>query len=345
MTNMTKSRWFGRAERERGFSLVEMLVAMFVSGIVLGSVALVMANHTKNYKTGNDLVGARQNARLALLMIQRDIRAAGSDVFFEDNPLGPVYCDVNALDVGRGYPLMSVGGSGTDEAEPYYIRRRPPYLQEEIVGSPYPMNQTTTNADGSLVNQRLTINRLSGQVYETNSAMHGIGGISNQTVNLDPSVSSGEQPNPDWRAGTLLLIMGDTEAGNMGIVREVTGGGFPTYTVSSGSSLYNTNFSVGTVTADQIVAGARMVMEINRRVQYTLNTSQSTLSFQDMLYDNNPQTILEGISGLRLFMDSSSGYVAFSPTARPSTVRIEVEAGLEGGKSVKVSGIAEMRNF
>ena len=342
---MAKDRWLGRVEVERGFSLVEMLVALFISGIVLGSVALVMANHTKSYKSGNELVGARQNARLALLMIQRDIRAAGSDVFFQKNPLGPVYCDTSAVDAGRGYPMMSVGGTGTGEQTPYYIRRQPPYLREEIVGSPYPMNQTTTNPDGSLVNQTLTINRLSGQVFETNSAIHGIGGVSTQTVNLDPNVSSGERPNPEWRAGTVLLIMGDTEAGNMGIVREVTGGGFPTYNVASGSSIFNSDFNLGTISADAIVAGARMVMEVNRRAQYRLDTTQSTLSFQDLLYDNNPRTILGGITGLRIFMDRGAGFVAFSPGARPSVIRIEVEAGLPSGKSVKVSGIAEMRNF
>ncbi|MBI4777242.1 MAG: prepilin-type N-terminal cleavage/methylation domain-containing protein [Deltaproteobacteria bacterium] len=342
---MAKVRRLVRLEAERGFSLVEMLVAMFISGIVLGSVALVMANHTKSYKSGNDLVGARQNARLALLMIQRDIRAAGSNVFFEKNPLGPVYCDANALDAGRGYPMLSVGGTGVGELAAYFIRRRPPYLPEEIVASPYPMNQTTTNADGSLVNQTLTINRLSGEAFETNSAIHGIGSFSTQTVNLDPNIVSDEQPNPDWRAGTLLLIMGDTESGNMAVVREVTGGGFPAYSVATGGSVYNSNFSIGTVTADEIVAGARMVMEVNRRVQYRLNTTDSKLTFQDLLYDNNPATIMNGIAGLRLFMDTGGGFVPFSPTARPTVIRIEVEAGLPSGKSVKVSGIAEMRNF
>jgi len=342
---MAKVRWLGRLKAERGFSLVEMLVALFISGIVLGSVALVMANHTKGYKSGNDLVSARQNARLALLMIQRDIRSAGSNVFFEKNPLGPIYCDVNALDVGRGYPMLSVGGTGAGEQAPYYIRRRPPYLPQEIIGSPYPMNQTATNPDGSLVSQTLTINRLSGEAYETNSAIHGIGGLSTQALDLDPNVASDEQPNPDWRAGTLLLVLGDTESGNMGVVREVTGGGFPTYSVSTGASVYNSNFSIGTVTADDVTAGARMVMEVNRRVQYRLNTAQATLTFQDLVYDNNPTTVMNGITGLRLFMDTGAGFVAFSPTARPSMIRIEVEAGLPGGKSVKVSGIAEMRNF
>ena len=342
---MAKDRWLGRVEAERGFSLVEMLVALFISGIVLGSVALVMANHTKSYKSGNELVRARQNARLALLMIQRDIRAAGSDVFFQKNPLGPVYCDTGAQNAGRGYPMMSVGGTGTGEQSSYYIRRQPPYLPVEIIGSPYPMNQTTTSPDGSLVNQTLTINRLSGQVYETNSAMHGIGAVRNQMVNLDSNVASGEIPNPAWKAGTVVLIMGDTEAGNMGIVREITGGGFPAFSVASGSSVFNSDFTLGTVSADDIVAGARMVMEVNRRVQYRLDTTQGTLSFQDLLYDNNPRIILDGITGLRIFMDTGAGFVAFSPTARPSVIRIEVEAGLPGGNSVKVSGIAEMRNF
>lgn len=63
--------------RHRGFTLTELMVAMTVGLIVLGSVLTVLVNSKKNYVTQDSLARLQENARFALNYIVRDLRMAG----------------------------------------------------------------------------------------------------------------------------------------------------------------------------------------------------------------------------------------------------------------------------
>ncbi len=63
--------------RSRGFSLVELLVAITIGAIILGGAITLFVNNRDTYKTTNELSRLQETARYALGMMVKDIRMAG----------------------------------------------------------------------------------------------------------------------------------------------------------------------------------------------------------------------------------------------------------------------------
>ena len=63
----------------RGFTLVELLVAMAISSIVLASVAAAYRTQIRTHATQRMVVDMQQNIRGAMYIMQREIRMAGHD--------------------------------------------------------------------------------------------------------------------------------------------------------------------------------------------------------------------------------------------------------------------------
>lgn len=61
----------------RGFSLIELMVAMALSLVLLGGVLAIFASSRKTFETNDRLSRIQENGRFALDSIVRDIRAAG----------------------------------------------------------------------------------------------------------------------------------------------------------------------------------------------------------------------------------------------------------------------------
>jgi len=61
----------------RGFSLVELMVALVIGLLVLAAVSTVMVNSKKNYTVQDSLARLQENARVAVDFISRDLRTAG----------------------------------------------------------------------------------------------------------------------------------------------------------------------------------------------------------------------------------------------------------------------------
>ncbi len=61
----------------RGFSIIELMVAMVIGLIVLGGVVTIMANSKKGYNMQNDAARIQENARFAMEFLHRDLRMAG----------------------------------------------------------------------------------------------------------------------------------------------------------------------------------------------------------------------------------------------------------------------------
>lgn len=63
--------------RRGGFSLVEMLLALAIFGVIFTAALGMMGNEVKAFTRANDATGALQNARFAVDQLERSIRAAG----------------------------------------------------------------------------------------------------------------------------------------------------------------------------------------------------------------------------------------------------------------------------
>jgi type IV pilus assembly protein PilW len=62
-----------------GFTLVELMLAMAVGGIVMGAVMTSFLSQHRSYLVQDEVVEMQQNARVALELLTRDIRSAGYD--------------------------------------------------------------------------------------------------------------------------------------------------------------------------------------------------------------------------------------------------------------------------
>ena len=66
-------------EHEQGFTLVELLIAMAISGVVLGAVVTAFSTQRKAYDLQENLTEMVLNARVGMEMITREARVAGYD--------------------------------------------------------------------------------------------------------------------------------------------------------------------------------------------------------------------------------------------------------------------------
>ena len=63
----------------KGFTLVELLIAMAISGIVAGAIFTAFLSQQKSYLIQDQVAGMQQNIRAAMDIVVREIRMAGYD--------------------------------------------------------------------------------------------------------------------------------------------------------------------------------------------------------------------------------------------------------------------------
>jgi prepilin-type N-terminal cleavage/methylation domain-containing protein len=80
----------------RGFTLVEMVLALAISTIVLAAVYSVFTIANKNFTTQSAAASAQQNLRSAIRLMARDIRHAGLDPSDSDN-FGITYASASKI--------------------------------------------------------------------------------------------------------------------------------------------------------------------------------------------------------------------------------------------------------
>ena len=65
--------------RETGFTLVELMIALFISGLVMAALVTIYNAQTRAYSKHDDVADIQQNLRGALAILPREIRLAGCD--------------------------------------------------------------------------------------------------------------------------------------------------------------------------------------------------------------------------------------------------------------------------
>ena len=64
-------------QHQRGLTLIEILVALFVSGLVLAGVVQIYASSKQAYRVQESLSRLQENGRFAINRIAHDLRMAG----------------------------------------------------------------------------------------------------------------------------------------------------------------------------------------------------------------------------------------------------------------------------
>ncbi len=103
----------GNKTNARGFSLIELLIAMTIGGLALGAVSDVFVMQNKSYSVQEDVADMQQNARAAMDIMSGEIRMAGSDATGGANA-GIVTAAANALNFTRD---MNGDGDTSDADE------------------------------------------------------------------------------------------------------------------------------------------------------------------------------------------------------------------------------------
>lgn len=67
----------GATSKIRGFTIVELLVAMVIAGLVMGAIYSVFISSNRSYRTQDRVADTQQGLRLGLDFMVRDIRMAG----------------------------------------------------------------------------------------------------------------------------------------------------------------------------------------------------------------------------------------------------------------------------
>src|SRR5258706_14235638 len=104
-----------RANSSRGFTLVEMVVAMVLFIVVIGSIYSIYVRGEKSQQLGIELAEATQNARSGVDLVSRELRSAGYGVNPGTQPAivtGSQYPVTFALDL-NGNRQINLGGRST----------------------------------------------------------------------------------------------------------------------------------------------------------------------------------------------------------------------------------------
>ena len=112
------------SHRHRGFSLVELMVAMVVGLITLGTVSAIMVNTNKNYTATDSTARLQENARFAMQFIATDLRRAG--YFGCTDDISVVNSTLNGSGGAGGLALNALEGvenmgTGTWQEHPMWI--------------------------------------------------------------------------------------------------------------------------------------------------------------------------------------------------------------------------------
>jgi len=83
---------------ENGFTLVELIVSIAISGIVLAAITATFISQSRSYDAQAQINGMQQAARVAMDMITREVRMAGYDPTSSSN-FGIVACSATSIQI------------------------------------------------------------------------------------------------------------------------------------------------------------------------------------------------------------------------------------------------------
>ena len=307
----------------KGFTIIELVAAMAITMMIMGATATALFSGNKNQTVADELADGRRNARLALKLLERDIRGAGSQVFDTVTPCG-------------GTIFAATSFSELDD-----YREQAGSIK--LTNEPYPI---TVTFEGTEVKE---IETTGGGLGESGGNSH-VFEVQNVVVGnplLTIQLASGmgaPQPIPEWGSGTLLLSCGGDLDAMAGVIYEVTGGDYASgYTVTC--PLF-TGIGSDVEEANYVRSTPRAVMDVTYlKNKIAFNIDRSGKELQMRLNPVDPfETVLNGITDVRLLVDNGSTFTPISSADTSNTIRIEVDAAGPDDKTVTVASVVRLRN-
>lgn len=162
---------------ERGFSLVELMIAMVLGLVVMGAAFAIFMSNQNTYRANEGLNRIQESARAAVEMMSRDIRAAGGSAC--SNLSTMVTTDASSVNLDRNF----VSGS---ETELTVVSGSELAYAAESVSS----NSVTLSADD--LDAASDVFDVSDEVVlcdALHTAVATVTGVSGRTVTFSPSVT------------------------------------------------------------------------------------------------------------------------------------------------------------
>ncbi len=172
------------AHKERGFSLVELMVALVVSGILVGVVFqfLLGQGQVARFQTAREEV--QQNARVALDLISSDLRAVGPQgiveaesnriVFHTPRAWGIVCGPSGTTDVAAIFPAAAVPVLRKDASAPAADRLA---IGTNSIYQFYPVNDVTPSGSNATAATTVCTNAVSANAPLTPPAAPALGPV------------------------------------------------------------------------------------------------------------------------------------------------------------------------
>lgn len=139
----------------RGFTLVEMVLALAISTIVLAAVYSVFTIANKNFTTQNAAAQVQQNLRSAIRLMARDIRHAGLDPSGSDN-FGITHASASTIRFTMDSEIGGVFNGIVDEANWEEITYD--FQGDQIIQTLYQTVTTSTADTAALISNITNLN-------------------------------------------------------------------------------------------------------------------------------------------------------------------------------------------
>nr|MDT0253064.1 prepilin-type N-terminal cleavage/methylation domain-containing protein [Endozoicomonas sp.] len=99
------------AAHQKGFSIVELMIALLIGSLVTGSILQMMVSYSESSRVNDYLVTAQGNGRHSLYLLSRAVHMAGYRERFSYDPAEPFY---HGACLGDTTNPCTTDGGGTD---------------------------------------------------------------------------------------------------------------------------------------------------------------------------------------------------------------------------------------